>query len=282
MIVAHEEREVGVAAVQHEGHRRGVVGLDLDDGIDDRLGRRLRVLAAVLVDRGDDVGCLDGLAVVELGVLAAVLVDRGDDVVGLDGLAVVELGALLDLEGPGDRIVRGLPALRQARHQLAGVVDLGQIVLDGIAHLQHEAVFPAHRIEGIGGLAVGLADPQVATLVGCRQDLVGEAAGCSCAEAEGKRPLHEAAAANLAVAQLPLECLQVIHYGPPMLNLFCLGTGCPPCRCERVRRARHGSRGSRPALTPSFAFGAISASPRLRGHQKRHIRRVIRSSNGQH
>jgi hypothetical protein len=71
--------------------------------------------------------------------------------------------------------------------------------------------------------SVGLADPQVAALVGGRLGLGGHMRGRGDADAEGERPLHEAAAADPALAQLPLECLQVIHSGPPVLNLICLG-----------------------------------------------------------
>ena len=72
MIIADDKGEVGVAGLQREDHRVIAVGGNGLNRVDDRLGRRFRLLAAMMVYRGDNVSRLQGLAIVEFHALTQV------------------------------------------------------------------------------------------------------------------------------------------------------------------------------------------------------------------
>ena len=105
VIVRHQEREVGASFGEAEHHRVLAVGLDVGD-VRDRAGAaRRRVLTAMHVDRVDDIG-------------------------RLEALAVVELDSLAQLEAPLGRVGSALPALRQFARQVTLRGDLHQVVSD--------------------------------------------------------------------------------------------------------------------------------------------------------
>ena len=97
--------------------------------------------------------------------LAPVMVDRGDDVLGPHGFAVMELDPLAQREGPLRGVVRGRPALRQFRHQLSGVVHLGQMVAEPVAEQDDAAVLESAGIERVGRAAMGAAEAPLAALL---------------------------------------------------------------------------------------------------------------------
>ena len=135
MVVAHDVGVVGIAFRELDDNRVAIDAHVLD-------------LLEKARHRGDRI-------------LAAVVVEAGDDVLGRDGLAVVELDALADLECPGLGIGRGVPLLGQFGRQLVHFVDGGEVVEEAAhAHARREAVLERRRINGIGGRTVAKADPQ--------------------------------------------------------------------------------------------------------------------------
>ena len=151
VVVADEEREVGVAGLEGDDHGVLAVGLHVGDGCDDRLGGGRRLLAAMMVD-------------------------GGDDVLGGHLPPIVIRHALAQLEGPGGDIGRCLPALGQLADQRAVTGHLGQIAVVRVGHGDREAVLMGPRIEAVGGRAVTRAQAHVAALLGgaCESDGQGE------------------------------------------------------------------------------------------------------------
>ena len=141
VVVAENEREVGVPGVEGEDHGVLAVGRDVGDRRDDRLGGGLRVLAPVVVD-----GC--------------------DHVLGRHLPAVVVGHALAQLEGPGRGVRRGVPALRELPYQRAVPGHLGEVVVVAVGHGDGEAVLVGRRVQAVDGLAVRLAHAHHAALLG--------------------------------------------------------------------------------------------------------------------
>ncbi|MCY1363705.1 hypothetical protein D9M69_504810 [compost metagenome] len=102
------------------------------------------------------------------------MVERGDHVGRLKGLAVMELDAVAQGEGPDLGVGRWLPALCQLAHQLAGVADFRQVVVDGVPHRLHVVVAVGTGVEGIGGRARGDAELEVPAALGRRRGWRGE------------------------------------------------------------------------------------------------------------
>ena len=141
VVVAQDEREVGVAGVEGEDHGVRAVRLDVGDRFDDGLGRGRRVLAPVMVD-------------------------GRDDVLGGDVAAVVVGHPLAQLEGPGRDVRRGLPALRDLAGERAVPGHLRHVVVVPVGHRDGEAVLVGRRVEAVHGLAVRLAHAHDAALLG--------------------------------------------------------------------------------------------------------------------
>ena len=154
VVVADDEREVGISGIEGEDHGVLAVGGDVGDRRDDRLGGGLRVLAAVVVD-----GC--------------------DHVLGRHLPAVVVGHALAQLEGPGRGVGRGLPALRELADQRAVTGHLGEVVAVAMGHGDGEAVLVGRRVQAVDGLAVRLAHAHHSALLGgaCEPDRQGERGG---------------------------------------------------------------------------------------------------------
>ena len=160
VVVAEDEREVGVSGAEGEDHGVLAVGLDVGDRFHDGLGGGLRVLAPVVVD-----GC--------------------DDVLGGDFTAVVEGHALTQLEGPGPDVGRRLPALRDLAGERAVRAHLRHVVVVPVRQRDHEAVLMGRRVEAVHGLAVRLAHAHDAALLGGKDG------------AERRRERHHASGARL-------------------------------------------------------------------------------------
>jgi hypothetical protein len=140
VIVADDVREVGVALLHREDHRVLTVRLDLLDRLEDGLGRGLRLLAEMVVDRGHHVP-------------------------GVQGLAVMELNPLTQLESPLNGVVRGLPALRELGDEFVGVAYLREVIAQAVPDELHVAVGKGRRIKGVGGRAVPDSDAEAAAFL---------------------------------------------------------------------------------------------------------------------
>jgi hypothetical protein len=192
------EGEIGVAARQGEHQRVIIVDLDLLDGGDERLDRGLRVLGTVIVE-------------------------GSDHVLGGQRTAVVELHAFTQLEGPLGCVVGGLPALRQAGHQLAVRRQLDQRIADGVGEDPLEAVLDDRRIVGVADRAVAHGQLHAAALLrrcGLHR-LARQRRGQGRGDAERQAAPHEFAPGDLARGQTALQPnqLQIIdsllHSLPP-------------------------------------------------------------------
>ena len=115
--------------------------LDVGDGLEQGLGLRDRVGAAVQVQ-------------------------RPDHVIGGHGLAAVELDPVAQLEGPFGQVVVAAPFGRKLGNQLAARPDLDQAVAQLVLQLHHEAAFVELRVQGLGGVEIGDRQAEGAALAG--------------------------------------------------------------------------------------------------------------------
>ena len=221
MVVADQVREVGAAAGQLEHHRVLAVRLDVLDRGDDALGGRL-------------------------GILAAVMVERGDDVVGIERLAVVELHALAQLEGPGRGIGRSVPALGQLADEIAVRRDFGQVVAQlAETDVDHVAVEGLRRIEHVARAAAGDGDPQPPALLGRRPRLAGERARRRRRNTKRGRAEQEITAVDPPFSKALFEVLDLRgHYRPPgtfFQSPSTLSLRYPPSAMDRRRTGRESA-----------------------------------------
>ena len=215
MVVAQDEREVGVAGPEGEDHGVRAVGLDVGDRLDDGLGGGGRFLAPVMVD-------------------------GGDDVLGGDFAAVVEGHPLAQLEGPGADVGRCLPALRDLTGKRAVPGHLRHVVVVPVGHRDGEAVFMGRRVEAVHGLAVRLAHAHDPALLGGEDG------------AERRRERHHPGGARLnelAACRSGHRCTPLLEKGPRPVHCrpvrllrLCLHekprkTNRPAGRSGRARRA---------------------------------------------
>jgi hypothetical protein len=193
VVVADDVGEIGVARLQGKDDPVAPVRLDLGHRFENGLGRGLAVLAAMVVD-------------------------RGHHVIGGDGLAIVKRDATANLEAPGHRVVRGLPALGDIRDDLPGVAHLREVIAQAVAEHLGVAVLEGGRIQGVGRRAVPQAHAEVAALLrsgGMR------AAAHEGRDDQGRRPEHrgprqEFATADAAGTQQSLQFCQICHtFLPP-------------------------------------------------------------------
>ena len=110
VVVAHHDREVGVAARETDRDSILAVGLDRLDRAQNALCRGFRILGQMVPE----------------GV---------DDILGIQGLAVVEFDPLSNLEHPRRRVRGGVPALRQLRYQLTGNRHFGMVRTDSTSDI---------------------------------------------------------------------------------------------------------------------------------------------------
>jgi len=66
VIARHHVGQVGAAAVEFDADRMRILGLDVENIVEQRVAARSRILATGVVERGDDIISREGLAVVEL------------------------------------------------------------------------------------------------------------------------------------------------------------------------------------------------------------------------
>ena len=189
VVVAQEVGEVGVAVFQRKGDRVVIVLLHVLNRGDDRLGRGLRGLADVVLQ-------------------------RLDDVVRAEGLAVVELDASLELEGPDRRVVRGLPAFRQLAGQAAVGPDLGQAVEDHAVggHL-HEDVGVGPAVPAVRGVRARAADLDRAAPLGAGRERLAadQRGGQRRAAREGGRLRQEIPARDAVFRQRAFQLPEFVH-----------------------------------------------------------------------
>ena len=171
-----------VAGFQGEHDLALAVGLDLGDGIDDRLGRRFRILAHVMPE-------------------------RRHHVFGVQRLAVVELDAGTQVEGPHPRVVGHIPGFGEFGLELSVVADFGQLVEDPAAEDLHVEVFKGGRVEGVGGRSMTEPDPEGAAFFRrCRLDGTRpKRRGRACRDAQGCSPRHEVTTRHAAGSQQLLQ-----------------------------------------------------------------------------
>ena len=82
------------------------------------------------------------------------VIDRRHHVFGVKRLAIVELDALANLETPCRGVVRGFPAFRQFRHQVAIRGDFPDMVMHVHVETADPGVLVGRRIERVGRRAV--------------------------------------------------------------------------------------------------------------------------------
>jgi hypothetical protein len=140
VIIGHKIGEIGIAPAQRHDDRIRTVGPYLDDRIDDGLGGRSAVGAAVIVD-------------------------RRDHIVSRHGSAAVEGDPRSDSQRPDRGIGAGFPAFCHFAYQRAVGCDLRQIVVPSlgkdldkvrVSHAGIVVVYRAPRVE---------ANPQSPALV---------------------------------------------------------------------------------------------------------------------
>jgi hypothetical protein len=99
------------------------------------------------------------------GVLAAMQVERVDDILGIERLAVGEGDALAQSDQPGLGVGLGLPAFGELRLDLALGIDLGEQVEGGEPGDRGHGVGIAARIERIDGAAAAEPDRERAAFL---------------------------------------------------------------------------------------------------------------------
>ena len=134
MVIADDEGEIRAASLQRDDDGVAALGLDVGDRLDQRLGRRFRVFAAMVID-------------------------RRHHVVGVKRLAVMELDALANLETPCRGVGRGFPAFRQFRRQFSVLAYFRQMVVQEIVDTADPGVLVGRRIERVGRRAVPPTGP---------------------------------------------------------------------------------------------------------------------------
>ncbi len=186
VIVAQGEAKIGVAVFQHDDHFVLAVGAHFIHLLQQGFGRRI-------------------------GTLAAMPVERLDDILGLQRLAIVELHAAMQLESPGGGIGRSIPGFRQLRHQLGMFVIAQQRVaqqpLGG--QLRH-GIRQQARVQRIRRRRPRSADPQqAADLGGLRRRRLGKQLLCSQGRnPQRRRPGHEGAPRQASLDHLIAKRLQ--------------------------------------------------------------------------
>ena len=167
MVVAHQERKVGVAALQGDRDAMRSIRLDRLDSAENSLCRGL-------------------------GIVGEMMPEGVDDIPGVERLAVVELDALANLEHPRLRVRGGVPALRQLRNQLTRGRHLGQVVADlAEQYVDHVGIQNEPGVQDVAGRATRGPDAQPTALLRRRPCLVehGRCRGCRQTERDGCR--HE-------------------------------------------------------------------------------------------
>src|SRR5690606_36157427 len=228
-----------------EGVREEEGGLELGDELDGVVVDLLERLENLIDGR-----LADGLAVLGKG-----LFEGHDDVVGVEVLAVVPLDAFLEEDGVGHAVLGDLPAISQTRRDLATINHrrADEAVVDevgdppgigvGNEHRVHRRDVGGHHVDDLTALAGRLLDRErlvdlrLRFFAGdvVRDDLAGpgrarfrrlggsvadQHAGGRGGNAEGRRAAHEAAAADVATAELLDEIidLEPVHkHRPPSL-----------------------------------------------------------------
>ena len=220
VVVADDVGEVGVPAGEGDHHRILAFHLDLRDRLQQGLGRRLRVLVPVVVD-------------------------RSHHIVGVEGLAVVELHPLADLEAPSPGIGGCLPALRQLRFEPVDG-DLGEVVVLSIVEHRHVVVLERRGVQRVGGRAVGNADPKLPAplrgrrLCRLREKSGGEHPGGSKRSRSGhKLPPGDRARLRLGREGREFMIRMIIHGGYSSLS------GCYSCLRSQYRPRRDSIPGGR-------------------------------------
>ena len=120
LIVGENEREIGIAARQLDDEALVAVGFDILDVRHDRLGRRFRLFAAMMIERCDDVGGSNRRAIVEHGIAK--------------------------LERPLLRAIRAFPALGEIAMQFVVGSDDRQFALDIVGQHDRKAVLVSTRL----------------------------------------------------------------------------------------------------------------------------------------
>ena len=211
VVVADQEREVGVAARQRDHDGVLAIRLHVGDRRDDALGGGLGVLATVVVQRCDDVGCFQRLA-------------------------VVELHAGAQLECPLGGIGRRFPALGQFGNQIALLRDLGEVVakLTG-ADVDHVGIKRLGGIEHVAAAATGQALLEGSALLRRgRMGLVEVGRRQGHRHAGRGRLVDEIATADAPVAADFLKNGLVAHCG---LHRVCLAVPALSCPVEAAPRS---------------------------------------------
>ena len=193
VIVADNEREVGVAGFQSDHNSIAVLG-----DIGDRGQKTLRSRS---------------------GIFTAVEIKRRDDIIGGQCLAVVKFDALTHFKPPGCGIGAGFPAFGQFWNKFGLIADFGQMTADQVRQNSGHTIFIRAGIHRIGSRAVANANPEQSTLIWrCRSNFVchGERGwqhhpGSKCRH-------HKLTPVNLAGAQFAFLYFQIFfsHYLTPL------------------------------------------------------------------
>lgn len=166
VVVGHQPGQVGVAARKLDDNGMVAVGGNVRDVGEQRLGGR---------------GAL----------VAAMVVERGDDVIGGEFPAGVEAGLVGELEGPLRGVGAGFPAGCQVGTERPVTVDHGQVAAVRMRKEDHRAGQIGARIVGVAGVAVVNAPAERSALLG-RGPLPRSSTGPWPRSSSGRRPSNSA------------------------------------------------------------------------------------------